>query len=72
MSKENFTVRQTPPKTPEDYKYLWEGAQKAHDGWPVVRVMVAIFGNWKVILMGVIAGSAMGGQEVLQAWGFWK
>ncbi len=72
MSKENYTVRKTPPETAEEYQYIWEGVQRAHDGWPVMRVLLAIFLNWKVILLGVVAGLVLGGQEVLQAWGVWK
>lgn len=72
MGLEDKASRATPPNDEDDWKYLWTGAQKAHEGWFVVKVQMAIFGNWKVILMGVIAGAILGGQEVLQAWGLWK
>jgi hypothetical protein len=69
---EDRSNRRTPPETEDDFEYLWSGARKAHAGWPVVKRLVAIFGNWKLIAVGVIVGLAMGGTEVLQAWGWIK
>jgi hypothetical protein len=72
MSDQYKASRTTPPETPDDWRYLWRGAEKAHAGWFVVKVQMAIFGNWKVLLLGVVAGAVMGGGEVLRAWGVWK
>lgn len=74
MSKDEdkFGVRGTPPETHAEWAHVWEAVQKSHAGWPVVKPLLAIFGNWKVIGAGIIVMVAMGGQEILQAWGLWK
>ena len=65
-------IKDREPKNEDEWKYIWSGAKKAHDGWFVVKVQTAIFGNFKVIIMGLIAGLILGGQEILEAWGMWK
>jgi len=65
----NPSDRRTPPETPEEYAYLWEGARKAHDAWPVTSALLAIFNNWKGIAIGLAAGIAMGGKDLLSALG---
>lgn len=57
------------PKDEAEWQYLWSGVDRAHEGWPIVKIQVAIFGNWKILALGVIAFIVMGGQELLQAWG---
>jgi hypothetical protein len=41
------STRRTPPETPEDWAYLWQGAERGHDAWPVTGPMVAAVRNWK-------------------------
>lgn len=41
------STRNTPPKTPEDWAYLWQGAERGHDAWPVTGPMVAAVRSWK-------------------------
>ena len=65
----NPSDRRTPPETPEEHAYLWEGARKAHDSWPVTSALMAIFNNWKGIALGLAVGIAMGGEKLLSALG---
>jgi len=61
-----------PPESPEQWQYYWDGIEKAHAAWPVVKPMLGIVENWKLILVGVMVGLALGGSEVLEAWGWIK
>lgn len=65
-------TRSTPPGNDQDWQYIWAASEKAHRAWPVVKVLLALFGNWKVIGVGLFAGLALGGQELLIALGVWK
>ena len=65
---DKISVRQTPPEDHE-WPYVWDALHKAQVGWRVVRVMVALFDNWKIIGIGVLIGLALGGKEMLAAWG---
>lgn len=64
--------RRTPPDGEDDWEYLWEAARKANEGWAVVKPLLGIFGNWKLILTAVLVALAFGGVEVLQDWGWIK
>jgi len=68
----NRSTRKTPPDDEDDWSYIWSGVDKAHQVWPVGKVLLGLFGNWKVIGLGLVAFLVMGGQEVLTAWGIWK
>jgi len=61
--------RRSPPETPEDHAYLWDGARKAHAAWPVSSALLAVFNNWKGIAVGLGAGIALGGEKLLSALG---
>jgi hypothetical protein len=64
--------RKTPPETDEEWAYIWTAVRQSHESWPLLRVQIALFGNWKIIMVGVIIGLALAGTETLQAWGFLK
>jgi hypothetical protein len=46
--------RDKPPKTPEDWGYLWDGARKGHDLHPIFGPIAALVRNWKA-MAGVAA-----------------
>lgn len=66
----DITTRGTPAETREDWVHIWDGVQKAQDGWFFVKFPVFIFSNWKVLAMGFAGGMAMFGKEILLAWGY--
>ena len=68
----NKSTRKTEADGPDDWEYIWDAADKAHKMWPVGSVMAGLFGNWKVLILGVVAFMVMGGQELLESWGMWK
>lgn len=59
------TARDRPPKDEKEWEDIWSGINKAHAGWPVVKVMLAIFSNWKIICAGVILALVFGGKDLL-------
>lgn len=46
------STRKTPPESEDDWAYVWDGLRKAHSGWFIVKVLIAVFGNWRVIMIG--------------------
>lgn len=64
------TTRGTPPRDEDDYQAIWQTVERMDQSWPFLKVIVAVFGNWKAIGLGVMAGLAFGGKEILQAWGW--
>jgi hypothetical protein len=68
MSDDRST-RRGPPEDADDWVHLWRGADYAHRGWPFVSVVVAVFGNWRVIGAGILGGIAVGGADLLAAMG---
>ena len=71
-NKKDLTTRGTPAETKDDWKHIWEGVQRAHDGWFVVKFPVFVFGNWKVLAMGGAGAMAMFGREIVTALGYLK
>lgn len=65
----NPSDRRTPPETPDEWAYLWDGTRKAHEGWPVTGALVAVFRNWKAIGFGIGIGLLAGGERLLAALG---
>ena len=45
---------------------------KLQEAWFVLKPLIGIFGNWKLIAVGLMTGLAFGGVEVLQEWGWIK
>jgi len=70
--KNDITTRATPAETKEDWRHIWSGVDKAHDGWFVVKFPVFIFGNWKVLIMGGTGALLMFGREIMTALGYLK
>lgn len=70
--KKDLTTRATPAETKDDWKHIWSGVDKAHDGWFVVKFPVFVFGNWKVLMMGTAGAMAMFGREIITALGYLK
>ena len=71
-SDKDLTTRATPAETKDDWKHIWEGVQRAHDGWFVVKFPVFIFGNWRVLVVGAAGAAAMFGREIATALGYMK
>lgn len=46
------STKDRPPESPDEWATVWSGVQKAHDGWFIVKVLIAVFGNWRVIMIG--------------------
>ena len=61
----NPSDRRTPPETPDEHAYIWEGVRKAHELWGVLSPLAAIFKNWKAIAFGLAIGLALGGKQLL-------
>ena len=41
------TERTTPPETPDEWAFIWRGAERANDAWTITGPIVAIVRNWK-------------------------
>lgn len=41
------TERKTPPENPDEWAFLWRGAERGNEGWIIVGPVVAIVRNWK-------------------------
>ena len=61
------TERKTPPETPEEWAYIWSGAEKANEGWVVVGPFAAIVRNWKAWAAGLVFFIALNRPEILDA-----
>ena len=46
------TERKTPPEDPEEWAFLWRGAERANDGWIILGPLVALTRNWKAWAAG--------------------
>lgn len=66
MSDFDPSKRSTPPEKPEEHQYIWEGARKAHEAWPVNKVLVAMFGNWKVLVICGLIGALLGWESITE------
>ena len=64
-----FSERRTPPETEEDHAFIWSAAEKAHELWAVLGVVVAILNNWKGVMIGAGIGFLLGGKDLLLALG---
>lgn len=45
------TERREPPKSEDEWGFLWQAAAKANEGWIVVGPIVAAVKNWKAWLV---------------------
>ena len=41
--------RDKPPKTPEEWGYIWDGARKGHDLHPIFGPLAALARDWKAL-----------------------
>ncbi len=69
MTKD-FATRAKPPEDDDEWQYVWQAVDMAHKGWPIVRIWVAFYSNWKAIGIAVFLGLSLGGKELLTAWGW--
>lgn len=47
--------RSTAPKNASDWSYLWDGASKGRQAWPVTGPIIAVVRNWKALaVVGVL------------------
>ncbi len=53
--EDDLSTRDEAPNTPEQFKFIWSGAAKAHKGWPLVKRLLELIDLWP-ILWKVIAG----------------
>ena len=53
----------------KNYETMLAGAQRAHEMWAVLGVVVAILNNWKGVMIGMGIGLLLGGKELLLALG---
>ena len=64
---ENAADRKTPAKTPGDWDYLWNGAEKAHKAWLIVGPLHAVLANWKAIIFVLLLILYINKPEILTA-----
>jgi len=67
MSEDDITGRSTPPKTPEEWAYIWRGARWGHASWVIVGPLHAFITNWKAWVAGILFLLWINRPEVLAA-----
>ena len=60
--------RREPPEDNE-WPLIWSGIDKAHKGWPVVKILVALNDNWKLVAVLIAVAVLAGGRDILKALG---
>jgi hypothetical protein len=55
MQDDDHSTKTTAPKTQDEWRHIWDAAEKAHKSWIIVGPFHAAVANWKawVIIMAV-------------------
>ena len=54
MNDEEITGRKTPPESPEEWAYIWRGAQRGNLSWVIAKPVYAFVTNWKAMAAGLL------------------
>ncbi len=65
--KENPADRTTAPKGPEEWRFIWRGAERANRAGPIIDPIYAVVSNWRAIAIVVIVILWLNKPEILTA-----
>lgn len=61
----------TRPPSDDEWPHVWTNLERSQDAWPLLAPFVALYKNWKALLLVLAALMAWNGPrliEILQAW----
>jgi hypothetical protein len=61
------TERRTPPESPDEWRYLWRGAQIAHAIGPVILPVAHLVRDWKFWVAAIFAVAWINKPDVIMA-----
>lgn len=67
MKDDDVAGRRTPPETPEEWAYIWRGAERGHKSWSIAGPFYAFVWNWKALVAGLVFLLWINRPEVLAA-----
>ncbi len=66
-NNDNPAERTTAPKGPDEWRYIWLGAERANRAGPVIDPIYAVVTNWKAIAIVIIVILWLNKPEIITA-----
>lgn len=67
LDDDDKITRRDPPETPEDWGFLWHGANNGHKAWKTVEPVAMLAKNWKFIVGCVVVAAWLNKPEIIAA-----